>query len=129
MEWNVFYHDMNMRKIKPLNIFLHYSFNEDVQKHLKKVKDKDEFAKELRGDLFYYFRSKAEYEVVISPWCGGSEDEAIKVDIYDQVINNFDIFLDYVWNSKKRRKKNIICKTTNLPCCYCQPVCGSREGE
>ena len=100
MEWNVFYHDINAQKIRTLNIFDHYSFNKDVQRSLKQLKNKNEFAKTLRRDLFYYFGSKTEYEVLISPWCGGRGTEDIKVDIYTQVINNFNIFVDYVWSYK-----------------------------
>ena len=67
LEWNVFYHDMNKQKITTLNIFDHWRFAEDVQKSLKKFKDKDEFAAKLRSDLIYYFWCKSEYETVISP--------------------------------------------------------------
>lgn len=101
MKWNVFYHDINAQKITTINIFDHYSFNKDVQRNLKQIKDKDEFAEKLRRDLFYYFGSKCEYEVLISPWCGGRGNEDIKVDIYTQVMNNWNIFLDYVWNYKE----------------------------
>ena len=100
LEWNVFYHDMNKQKITTLNIFDHWRFAEDVQKSLKKFKDKDEFAAKLRSDLIYYFWCKSEYEIVISPWCGSS-GEYIKIDIFDQVMNNWEVFLDYVWNSKR----------------------------
>jgi hypothetical protein len=72
---------------------------------LKKFKDKDEFAEQLRRDLMYYFWAKSEYEIIISAWCGGNGNEDIKVDIYTQVMNNWDVFVDYVWNSKKRRKR------------------------
>lgn len=159
LEWNVFRYDVNKQKIVTFNIFNHWKFDEDVQKSLKKFKDKDEFAEQLRHDLFYYFCSKCEYEVIITSFPTyitmneldrlneerdshkekyGKEpvhlnvcpDTGNKIDIYEQVMNNFDIFVDYVWNSKKRRKnKDIICKTTNLPCCYCQPVCNSREDK
>ena len=104
LKWNVYYHSINKNEITTLNIFNHWKFNEDVQKNLKKIKDKDEFAEKLRRDLMYYFWSKSEYEIIISPWCGGRDTKDIKVDIYTQVMNNWDIFLDYVWNSKKRRK-------------------------
>ena len=130
LKWNVFYHDINKQKITTLNIFEHGGFYNDVQKSLKKFKDKDEFAEELRRDLFYYFGSKCEYEVLISAWCGGNGKEDIKVDIYTQVRNNWEVFVDYCWNSKihrPRKKKDAVCKTTNLPCSYCQPVCNSRE--
>ena len=105
LKWNVFYHDINKQKITTLNIFNHWKFAEDVQKSLKKFKDKDEFAEELRRDLFYYFGSKCEYEVVVKPWAGGRGHEDIKVDIYTQVMNNFEVFVDYVWNSKIHRPR------------------------
>lgn len=105
LKWNVFYHDINKNKITTLNIFNHWKFAEDVQKSLKKFKDKDEFAEELRRDLFYYFGSKCEYEVVVKPWVGGRGHEDIKVDIYTQVRNNWDVFVDYVWNSKIHRPR------------------------
>lgn len=100
MEWNVFYHNVNSQKIETLNIFKHRSFTECVNKHLKECKTKDEFAEKLKSELHYYFWCKAEYEVIISPWCGGRDTKDIKVDIYTQVKNNWPIFLDYVWKSK-----------------------------
>ena len=134
LEWNVFYHDINKKKITTFNIFDHWKFNEDVQKSLKKFKDKDEFAEHLRRDLMYYFWSRCEYEVVITtfpPYITMNEldslneervthkekygrdfvrinvcpDTGVKIDIQTQVMNNFDIFVDYVWNSKKRRNE------------------------
>lgn len=97
MEWNVFYHDVNAQKIRTLNIFDHCSFANDVKKNLKKCKNKDEFAEALKSDLMYFFWCKSEYEIIISPWCGGHGTEDIKVDIYTQVMNNWNIFVDYVW--------------------------------
>ena len=107
MEWNVFYHEINGQKIKILNIFDHGGFANDVQKDLKKYKNKADFADRLRNNLLYYFWCKAEYEVLIRGWCGGNGDEEIKVDIYTQVMNNWPIFLDYVWNSVKRKTKKV----------------------
>ena len=138
LKWNVFRYDINKNKITTFNIFDHWKFNEDVQKSLKKFKDEDEFAEHLRRDLMYYFWSKYEYEVVITtfpPYISMYEldrmneerwshkdkygtdyirqdvnlDTGIKIDIYEQVMNNWDIFLDYVWNSKihRPRKKKV----------------------
>ena len=103
LKWNVFYHSVNKQEIVTLNVFNHWRFSEDVENNLKKIKDKDEFAEKLRHDLMYYFWSKSEYEIIISPWCGERNTKDIKVDIYTQVMNNWDIFLDYVWNSKKHK--------------------------
>ena len=60
----------------------------------------------------YYFWSKAEWEIILSPWCGGRDTKDIKIDVYDQVMNNWDIFVDYVFNSKKR-KQNLIKTKSN----------------
>ena len=105
MEWYVFYHDMSKREITTFNIFHHYNFNKDVIRDLKQVKNKDEFAKKLKSNLQYYFWCKSEFEVLISPWCGGMGTEDVKIDIYTQVMNNWDVFLDYCWNSKNRRNE------------------------
>ena len=107
MEWNVFYHDVNKQEIRTLNIFKHGTFKSYVEKHLKECTDKDEFAQKLKYELQYYFWSRAEYEIIIGPWVGGRDTEDVKVDIYTQVMNNWQIFLDYVWDSKKH-KKNIV---------------------
>ena len=104
MEWKVFYYDINKRKITTLNIFDHYNFNKDVVRDLKQIKNKDEFSKQLKSNLMYYFWCKSEYEVVISPWGYSMDTKEAKVDIYTQVMNNWDIFVDYVWNSKMRWK-------------------------
>lgn len=139
LEWNVFRYDMNKDKITTFNIFNHWKFDEDIQKSLKKFKDKDEFAEQLRRDLRYYFWSKCEYEVIITSFptyitmneldrvnddrwnhkdrygtdymrINVSPETGVKIDIYEQVMNNWDIFLDYVWNSKihrPRKKKTV----------------------
>lgn len=101
MEWNVFLHDFNEQKIVVYNIFKHLRFNDDVKNLLKKFDNKEEFAEELRRDLSYYFWSKSEYEIIISPWCGNINTKDIKIDVYDQVMNNWSIFVDYVWSNKK----------------------------
>lgn len=33
------------------------------------------------------------------------------------------------YTREKHSKKEDICNITNLPCCYCQPVCGSRKDK
>lgn len=128
-EWNVFYHDMNRRKITTFNIFEHGRFRNDVEKDLKEAKSKDEFAEQLKKELFYYFGSKAEWEIVFtswSPYISMSELDRLnterenhikkwdkephslyvepsvfkKIDVRDQIINNYDIFVDYLWCSK-----------------------------
>jgi hypothetical protein len=99
LKWLAYYHDFNGDKIKTFNIFDHCAFWSEVEKYLKKCKDKNEFSEKLHGSLFYYFGSKCEWEVVISPWVGGKDQ--IKIDVYEQVMNNWEVFLDYVWSKGK----------------------------
>ena len=132
LKWIVYRHDFNANKIVTFNIFDHWKFEEDVIKDLKKYKDKDDFTEQLRRNLQYWFWSKSEHEVVITsfpPYITMNEldnlneerlshkekylrdpfrlrvslDTGAKIDIYSQVMNNFEIFCDYVWNSKHRK--------------------------
>ena len=100
MEWNVYYYNMNSHKIVPFNIFNHSRFREDIQMAFKKCKTIDVFIERLKSDLFYYFGFKAEYEIVLAPWCGGGDKETIKIDNYYQVMQNWDKFVEYDRDSK-----------------------------
>lgn len=133
MKWNVLRHDFNSREIKEYDIFRHSSFAKDVEKLSNQDLTKEDFTEKLWRTLQYYFWSKSEYEVVVTSWppyIDGEEltrlnteyeeynakwghypykmnpllDVGEKIDIYDQVRLNWDVFVDYVWN--QRRKKN-----------------------
>lgn len=131
MTWNVFRESINRKEIVKYNIFNHSGFADEVDELLKEEVSKDEFDEKLRRILFYYFGSKAEYEVVITSWVphiskeeldrlnteyeeynnkwghypykiNVSPDVGEKVDIYSQITSlNWDIFVNYVWNHKK----------------------------
>ena len=102
LKWYVIYDDWNARKIGPYNIFKHSEFHKEVQEHLKKyADDKEKFVKELRASLMYYFWAKAEWEVVVGPWICSTAEKALKIDVYDQVMLNWDVFVDYVWSHRK----------------------------
>lgn len=125
--------DFNAKEIKIINIFDHEGFKEDIKNALKKFDAKEKFAEDIRKSLAYYFWAKCEYEVVISsfpahitkeelerlnkefknntekyghePYCMWiSPAVGKKVDIYEQVKLNWDIFVDYVWSHKRREK-------------------------
>ena len=102
MKWNVYYHDINRRKMTTFNIFNHYGFRRAAKEAVKKYRKKDEFIEQLKRELMYFFWSKSEYEIIITPWVGGDrEKEAEKIDIYEQVMMNYDIFSEYVWKNRK----------------------------
>lgn len=151
LKWNVYCSDINGKKIKIFNIFEHGGFREDVEKYFKKYKDKEEFAEHLRCSLFYYYGSKAEWEVVITSWVPHitmneldrlnaerektlkeynrepyslyvNPDVAKKIDVYSQVMNNWDIFLDYCWSHKpsKRNRRNKSVGKCSMAKDYCK---------
>lgn len=101
MEWLVYYFDMNRQKMSTYNAL---ACEKDIKKLLKKCDTKAEFAEELRKEMMYRYWSKAEWEIVISPWCGGTaEESAEKIDIYGQLRLNWDKVVDYCWSFKRTR--------------------------
>lgn len=100
--WNVFYDDFNGQKIKTTNILDHASFRGDCVKAAKKYKnDKEKFLDEVHRSLMYYYWCKCEWEVIISSWPPSDRQEAIKVDVYSQVMNNWHVFSEYIWEHRK----------------------------
>ena len=131
MIWNVYREDFNRRTIVKYNIFDHCGFAQDVNKLLKADVPKDEFANQLRRALMYWFWCKSEHEVVITSWLvyidkeeldrinieyeeynnkwghypykiNVSPDVGRKVDIYSQVMMNWEQFVEYVWSNKDK---------------------------
>ena len=129
MVWNVYREDFNHGAIVKYNIFDHSGFAQDVNNLLKEDITKDEFAEQLKRSLRYYFWGKSEYEVVITSWpvyINRAELDRLnteyeeynnkwghypyninivpnvgeKIDIYSQVMMNFDIFVDMIWREK-----------------------------
>lgn len=101
IEWYVYYHDSNAQKIIKWNVFNHGTFAEKINKLLQENLSRDEFADGLKKYLMYYMWSKCEYEIILSPWTGRADD--IKIDVYDQIMMNFDRFVDYVWSFRKNK--------------------------
>lgn len=105
MHWRVIYEDFNERKITDFDIFEHYRFAEDVKKAYKKYhNDYDSFCENVRKSLAYWFWSKTEWEVIVSAWPPWNSVPERKVDVYEQVMLNWDVFIEYVWNQAHARK-------------------------
>ena len=76
----------------------------DEFKKCKSLDELIEYSIEMRLErlCMYYFWSKCEYEVIVSSWPPreGSEE---KIDIYDQLKANWDIFKELVFKELKLR--------------------------
>lgn len=130
LEYYVFREDWNSKKIEAFNIFNHSRFYEDVKNALEKFDNKEEFAEEVKKSLMWCYWCKSEYEVVITTWppritmsaldrLNAKREESLKeynrepyrlyvnpevgekIDIYSQVMLNWNVFVDYVWSRKK----------------------------
>ena len=130
MIWNVYAHDINRGEIRVWNVFKHGLFNRDVEKLLKEDLTYEDFSKRLKRETMYYFWSKAEYEVVITSWAPHIDNKELdrlnaerekysqyrlhnvnldvgeKIDIYDQLLLNWEQFAESVWNFKAEVKEN-----------------------
>lgn len=116
LKWNVFIGDFNGKQIITCNIFDHYKFKDECDKAWKNYKtDFPAFAKEVRSWLMYCFWGKCEWEVIISHWPPHESFRDEKIDVFEQVMLNWDVFIIYVWNFyylKSSRRKDINLKIT-----------------
>lgn len=102
LEWNVYIENFNKKIIEPYNIFDHYYFNNEVKENYEKYNDDFEmFVEMVRHSLMYYFWSKCEWEIILSDWPPSKKFNEKKVDVYDQVMLNWDKFILYVWQKMK----------------------------
>lgn len=97
--WNVYVDDFNAKEIGTYDIMQNSRFVEDARKAIKECETRDEFAERIRRDLMYYFWSKCEWEIILSDWPPSGQVEK-KIDVFDQVMLNFDVFVDYLWEEK-----------------------------
>lgn len=109
-EWNVYIGDFNGKRMETYNVFNNGGVVEDCRKAYKKHKDdKDAFLENIRLILKYYYWSKCEWEIILSLWPPRENQQVMKIDVYDQVMLNWPIFSEYVWNNrdefKVRRKR------------------------
>ena len=110
LEWNVYYHDWNHRELAVFNVFAHGSFYDECKKNARKnIHDYEAFKDQLRRDLMYYFWSKCEWEIILSAWIRKDSTKPIKIDVWDQVNLNWEVFCKYVWDHgaelRRREKK------------------------
>ena len=95
--WGVFVYNFNNKQIVTFNVFDHYSFYRGCIKLAKDFSgDYEDLAEKLKREIMYYFWAKCEWEVIVSGWPPTKDrDEEIKVDVYDQIMMNWDKFFNY----------------------------------
>ena len=94
MKWNVYYYDINRNKVTTYDIFKHGSFVKYFKETAKECKgNKECFEKRIKSELFYYYGSRSEWELIIeitennhillTPWCGCRNPEEVRIDVTD----------------------------------------------
>lgn len=131
LTWYIINYDFNSRKIEAVNLFeYNWVFLKSLLEAKKKYKDSFiDFAEEVRSALQHEFWSRCEYETIITSWPPHIDSEELdrlneernkkliegysvyrqnvnldvsyKIDIYTQVMMNWDRFIEYVWNNKQ----------------------------
>ena len=99
LEWNVFVHDVNKRKIKVFNIFNHKRYKQEIVELLNHRDDYtlEEFKEKVKSSTMYYYWCKCEWEILIAPWVGDFDKEFVKIDVYKQLEMNWNHYIKYLW--------------------------------
>lgn len=100
LTWNVYRFNINSQSMEVYDIFFGDYFEDKFKKLYKECdKNRDAFEELVKRELMYHFWCRAEYEIIIAPWCGcRNEKAAQKIDIYEQIKINWVPFIEYVWS-------------------------------
>lgn len=135
--WNIIDYDFNKKKIQVRNLFeCSHTFLVELLFAKGHYKVFEQFAEYVRDALQYSFWSKSEYEIVVCGWPDeitlkqedldkyqkkleksnygfvyvGYPESGHKIDVYTQVMLNWDRFIEYVWSNRKlitKKKLNL----------------------
>lgn len=96
--WNVIYKDVPGRKISTYNVFRHTGMVEEIRIAFRRHKEKKAFAKELERIIDFSFQCNEAWKFYAYSLEGRTRQ---KVSVYSQIMDNWNAFLDYVWNAKE----------------------------
>lgn len=103
--YNAFIGNFNSGLIEEYNVFNHTRFIQGCQEaYVNYSDDFEKFSEEIKFKLMYNFGYKCEYEVIISHWppCENKDRfQDRKIDVYTQVMLNWDIFIKYLWDNRE----------------------------
>ena len=101
--WNVYIENFNHKEIEVRNIFeCSWIFQDDLIKIYKKYSDnKEKFLDDVKKALMHTFWSRCEWEIILSSWPPRKDFKEEKIDVYNQIMINWDIFSEYIWNNRE----------------------------
>lgn len=133
LTYYVYVENINKRKIEKYNV-LNDGIIEELLKRVDKFSDKKQFVEALEQILMYHYWSRSEWEIILTDWPPHMKIEELsklnsevdkyqkdygrdpysltvnlsiaeKIDVYDQVMMNWNIFIDYAWENLKGELK------------------------
>lgn len=96
--WNVIYENVPENKMGVYNIFRHADMVEEIRIAFRRHKEKEAFAKELERIIVFSFQFNEAWKFYAYS-CEGRTRQ--KVSVYSQIMDNWNAFLDYIWNAKE----------------------------
>lgn len=99
--WNVWIWNFNSDQLESYDVVP--AFERALKSVKTKPKTRDEFDTFLRVEAQYMFWAKCEYEMVIHGWPAGKND--MKVDVFQQLNLNWDVFVNAFWEAYQKKGK------------------------
>lgn len=138
MEWYVYRHDTNKGVIYEYNA-LQPIIIEEIRERMEITTTLSDFKELLEKVLRYYYWSKCEHEIIIKEWTGKPSE--VKIDVFDQLKLNWEVFCLYVWNSlieeginfskkeEKEEKKEDVQREDVCKDCLCRTCTAAKDCE
>jgi hypothetical protein len=127
LAYYVYIENINKRKIEKYNVLNDGIINEILER-TKNFKDKISFSEEVEHIIMYHYWSRSEWEIILTDWPPHMKTDELpklntevekyqkdygrepysltinlstaeKIDVYDQVMMNWNIFIDYIWEN------------------------------
>ena len=104
IEWNVIRFDFNKRSFVTYNVLSKWLI-EEINKRTKDINNKKDFSNELKLICMNIFWKRTEWEIIIKECCGSDNPKEMKIDVFDQLLLNWNRFVDYLWDNLKKEKE------------------------
>lgn len=123
LTWKVLYHNINTKEIEYYDIFKGGWLEKVAREIMNTASNFEEWKESFQKKLMYQFWSRAEYEIIVTSWPSSISAEELdrmnqeiknhyktsklininlsvaeKIDIYSQIMANWEPFTYYVWN-------------------------------
>lgn len=97
-KFNVLIWDINANELTTYDVLPYFRNEYKERKKKDRPTTKQEWEDFVRGRGIYRFFSRCEYEIIISNW--PSQDKHVKIDVWEQIEQNFDLIVEILMNEK-----------------------------